>query len=181
MVKGYDQGDNVSYNQDELKNRFLQIEKESILSANEKTNDFVVYGKLEKAKIEMYLYVLLLDIIRLNVKKVILSEELGIEDNIDLKSLLKNMKIQKCDDVEKQIEVIQHKIAKCENEINELVKKIQDKNPGQSDFDLDEQIVNVKIGLEVDFDERKTSLYQYQIYVKALIKKIEQLNKINNK
>lgn len=183
MIKGYEPENEIEFDVEELKLRFDQIQQETVLSLNEKNYDFSLYAKLEKAKLELSMYALLIYIIDLKIKETELCKQAEMEiDMTVFKSLLSQFQIEKNEDLSIQKDIVQSKITRYENEISDLASKI--KIPEQSDiieFDIDEQIINVKIGLETDFDEHKTSVHQYQVYIKLLIKKIEQQSKIRNK
>lgn len=184
MIKGYDAGDSIECNIEELKGKFEAIEQEVAFSLNEKNADIVNYANYEKAKLELSIYVVLLQVLELKIKEKSLSQELELEcDLTAFLELLSEFKIEKSEDLNIQKEIIERKINKIENDLQEQLKKIgkEDNSQEKGDYDIDEQIINVKIGLETDFDERKTSLYQYQVYIKALMKKIDQLSKMNQK
>ncbi|ALR29770.1 hypothetical protein ATE47_04195 [Chryseobacterium sp. IHB B 17019] len=182
MVKGYESGDSVELNIDELKVKFHEIEQESIISLNEKNADFALYGKLERLKLELSMFLVLDEVIKLKIQEKNLCDKLEIDfDRTIIEEMLSKFKIPKKENLSEQSEIVKQKITKYENDLEEVLSKVKKPKENPEEFDIDEQIINVKIGLEVDFDERKTSLYQYQIYIKALVRKIEQIDKINRK
>lgn len=182
MVKGYESGDPVELKMDDLKIKFQEVEQESIISLNEKNSDFAWYGKLERLKLELSMFLVLDDVIKLKIQEKDLCDRLEIDfDRTIIEEMLSKFKIPKKEDLSEQSEIIKQKITKYENDLEEVLSKVKKPKENPEEFDIDEQIINVKIGLEVDFDEKKTSLYQYQIYIKALVRKIEQLDKINRK
>ncbi|WP_027380837.1 hypothetical protein [Chryseobacterium daeguense] len=182
MVKGYESGDNIELNVEELKIKFQEIEQESIISLNEKSADFTLYGKLERVKLELSMFLVLDEIITLKIKEKSLCDKLEINfENTILVEMLSKLKIPKKEDLSEQLEIIKQKITKYENELEDVLSKVKKPKENADDFDIDEQIINVKIGLEMDFDEHKTSLHQYQVYIKALVRKIEQIDKMNRK
>ena len=128
------------------------------------------------------MFLVLDDVIKLKIQEKDLCDRLEIDfDRTIIEEMLSKFKIPKKEDLSEQSEIIKQKITKYENDLEEVLSKVKKPKENPEEFDIDEQIINVKIGLEVDFDEKKTSLYQYQIYIKALVRKIEQLDKINRK
>lgn len=182
MTVGYDGHNTIEYDLKELENRFNEIQAQSTFDINEKNEELSIYSDIEKIKLQMLVYGGLVGIITLKQKQEILCDWLKQDFSLDdLFELLSEFKIKKSKDLNIQKDIILQKIQKLENDILSNVKKIKTDDKLPEDFDIDEQIINVKIGLEIDFDEKTTSLHQYQIYIKALLKKIEQLNKINTK
>lgn len=182
MIVGYDGHEAIEYDLKELENKFNYIQSQSAFDINEKNEELSVYSSVERNKLQMLVFGGLNDIISLKQKQEFLCDQLKQEFSLnDLFDLLSEFKIKKSKDLNIQKEIILEKIQKLENHILSDLQKIKTESKDDSEFDIDEQIINVKIGLEMDFDEKTTSLHQYQIYIKALLKKIEQLNKINAK
>lgn len=180
MIVGYDGHEEIDYDVKELENKFNDIQSQSAFDINERNEELSIYSAVEKNKLQMLIYGGLVDIIALKQKQEILCGQLKQDFSLnDLFDLLSEFKIKKSKDLNIQKEIILQKIQKLENVILSDLKKIKTEHQPEGEFDIDEQIINVKIGLEMDFDEKTTSLHQYQIYIKALLKKIEQLNKIN--
>jgi hypothetical protein len=147
---------------------------------NERNEDLIKHSHIERCKIQISLYASLISVIQTKQKQKSLCDQLNIDfNNDDLNSLLSEIRMPKGDDLEKQKEIILSKMQKLENDMLSSIQKLEKSDPEDQDFDIDEQIINVKIGLEMDFDEKTTSLHQYQIYIKALLRKIEQINKMN--
>lgn len=100
----------------------------------------------------------------------------------DIKELLKDFKVQKSDDIYQQRQFVQNKLDKLNNQLEKLNSQIK-KNQSEEDnseFDIEEQFVSVCLGLEIPVDDTKITLYQYGLMVKALIKRVEELNKLNH-
>lgn len=108
-----------------------------------------------------------------------LAENSDFNSN-DIKDLLKDFKIQKSDDLYKQRSFIQNKLDKLNNQILKLNNLIEAKEADQDnkEFDIEEQFVSVCLGLELPVDDKNITLYQYGFMVKALIKRVEEINKM---
>lgn len=122
------------------------------------------------------------DVDHINMLLALSSTEHSDFDSSDIKELLNDFKVQKSDDLYKQRQFIQNKLDKLNNQILKLNSQIETKNADQdnSEFDIEEQFVSVCLGLELPVDDTKISLYQYGIMVKALIKRVEELNKLKS-
>jgi hypothetical protein len=68
------------------------------------------------------------------------------------------------------------------SEINSLVKEIEKSNISEK-FEIEDAIFNIEQGLDMKYkiDTKKTSLFEWVLMQKRLIKKIEQLKKDNKK
>lgn len=102
--------------------------------------------------------------------------------NVQIKELLKDFKVQKSDDLYQQRQLIQNKLDKLNNQLEKLKSQLKKKDGDQenAEFDIEEQFVSVCLGLEIPVDDTKITLYQYGLMVKALIKRVEELNKLNS-
>lgn len=189
MIKGYEEGDEIDGDIDEkaLKESFDAIEEDFAMSMNIKDQDVIMHGQYAIATNEFNKYNTILLLIELTIRssemrqcnKLPESEELNLNA---IKDLLKDFKIQKSDDIYKQKDFVKNKIEKINNHISKLegqLKKI-DKESEKSEFDIEEQFVSVCLGLEIPVDDSKISLYQYGFMVKSLLKRVEELNKINS-
>jgi len=179
MIKGYDIGDDKPENLSELEEKFKQIEQDAVISINDKNFDLILIGKIEKSKAEINLFLFAMNVISLKQEQKKLCDKLELDfDYIDVFEMLKPLKIQKFNDLDKQKESILNRIKKLENDIQDSLSRIKDNEKKEEEFDIDKQIISVKIGLEIDFNEEKTSIYQYNHYCKALVAKIDEINKI---
>lgn len=121
------------------------------------------------------------------VKEVIdMIEESSLErsefNNEHIKNLLKDFKIQKSDDLHEQRQYVQNKLDKLNNQLEKLNSQMRKNESVQdhSEFDIEEQFVSVCLGLEIPVDDTKITLYQYGLMVKTLIKRVEEINKLNH-
>ncbi|KQR93294.1 hypothetical protein ASG01_08845 [Chryseobacterium sp. Leaf180] len=181
MISDYDGHEQIELPEDvSLEELFAEIQSNMSVDINEKNEDMIKHSHIERCKIQISLYASLISVIQTKQKQKTLCDQLNIDfNNDDLNSLLSEIRMPKGDDLEKQKEIILEKIQKLENDMQSSLQNMEKEDPESEDFDIDEQIINVKIGLEIDFDEKTTSLHQYQLYIKALLNKIEQINKLN--
>lgn len=110
-----------------------------------------------------------------------LSPENSEFNSENIKNLLKDFKVQKSDNLYEQSQFIQKKLDKLQNQILKLNSQIKTKECDQdnSEFDIEEQFVSVCLGLELPVDDSKITLYQYGLMIKALINRVDELNKLN--
>ena len=175
MIKGYDDGDETEANIDEMEALFNEVVKESVVSLNARNFDIVQHGKINASKIDLMKFILAREIIILQIKYL----ELGGIESENINELLINLKIQKKPDLYLQIEIIDRKIDKLQNDISEAEAKIKKNNPEEKkdESDINEIITNVELILERSIDLQKTSLYRFGIMQNQARKKIENLNK----
>lgn len=104
-------------------------------------------------------------------------------DASDIKDLLADFKVQKSDDLYKQRQFIQNRLDKLNNQLlklNSQLEKVKESRvDSNSDFDIDEQYMNVCIGLEMHVDPKLISLYEFGVMVKVLMKRVDEINKMN--
>ena len=175
MIKGYDDGDETEANIDEMEALFNEVVKDYVISLNARNYDIVQHGKINASKIDLMKFILAREIIILQIKYL----ELGGPENENINELLSNLKIQKKSDLYLQIEIIDRKIDKLQNDISESEAKIKKNNPEEKkdESDINEIITNVELILERSIDLQKTSLYRFGIMQNQARKKIEQINK----
>lgn len=175
IIKGYDEGDETEANIDEMEALFNEVVKDYVISLNARNFDIVQHGKINASKIDLMKFILAREIIILQIKYL----ELGGIESENINELLINLKIQKKPDLYLQIEIIDRKIDKIQNDISEAEAKIKKNNPEekQEDSDINEIITNVELILERSIDLQKTSLYRFGIMQNQARKKIEQINK----
>jgi len=175
MIKGYDDGDETEANIDEMEALFNEVVKDYVISLNERNFDIVQHGKINASKIDLMKFILAREIIILQIKYL----ELGGIESENINELLINLKIQKKPDLYLQIEIIDRKIDKLQNDISEAEAKIKKNNPEEKkdESDINEIITNVELILERSIDLQKTSLYRFGIMQNQARKKIEQINK----
>lgn len=184
MIKGYESGDKVEADQEEMKILYNAIVQHQVISLNAKNYDIVQQGKINNSRIEMIKYALLKDIISLQISqnKIKLDGNLEIDNSV-ITDLLKNFRIQKTSDLKAQLTIIDEKIGKFKNDILEAEKQIEKNSIGevQEESDINEIITNVELILERQIDMEKTSLYRFGIMQNQAKKKIELVNKQNSK
>ncbi|WP_185273827.1 hypothetical protein [Chryseobacterium indologenes] len=188
MVKGYEPGDEIEVDIKDLKNKFDDIEEDYATSMNVKNQDILTHGELAIAKHEVNKYIIILNQIDLLIKCTKIRQAAGLPESEEfnhsmIKELLLEFKVQKSDDLFKQRQFIENKIEKYNNQILKLESQISRKNEesNNEEFDIDEQHVNVCVGLEMSVDMgANITLYQYGVMIKTLIRKNEELNKLNS-
>ena len=175
MIKGYDDGDETEANIDEMEVLFNEVVQDYVVSLNARNFDIVQHGKINASKIDLMKFILAREIIILQIKYL----ELGGPENENINELLSNLKIQKKSDLYLQIEIIDRKIDKLQNDISESEAKIKKNNPEENkeESDINENITNVELILERSKKKKKTSLYRFGIMQNQARKKIEQINK----
>ena len=122
MIKGYEAGDEVEAEESEMKELYNSVVQDYVVSLNSKNYDIVQYGKINFAVKELIIYSLAAEILHLKIRQ---NEYLENPDNENIINLLKNLKIQKSDNLEKQLNIILRKIDKLTNDISEAKKKIE--------------------------------------------------------
>ena len=175
IIKGYDEGDETEANIDEMEALFNEVVKDYVISLNARNFDIVQHGKINASKIDLMKFILAREIIILQIKYL----ELGGIESENINELLINLKIQKKPDLYLQIEIIDRKIDKLQNDISEAEAKIKKNNPEEKkdESDINEIITNVELILDRSIDLQKTSLYRFGIMQNQARKKIEQINK----
>ena len=175
MIKGYEDGDETEANTDEMEALFNEVVQDYVVSLNARNFDIVQHGKINASKIDLMKFILAREIIVLQIKYL----ELGGIESENINELLINLKIQKNPDLYLQIEIIDRKIDKLQNDISEAEAKIKKNNPEENkeESDINEIITNVELILERSIDLQKTSLYRFGIMQNQARKKIEQINK----
>ena len=183
MIKGYQDGDNISFDTKELESKFNEIVQDFVVSLNAKSMDIVNYGNIQRYSVEMVKLKALLNVINATAEVNEIRRKRGISiDNSNILDLLNLFKIPKSDDLQKQVKIITARIDKFQNDINHIASKIkQEDNDQESEVDINEIITNVELILERTIDLEKTSLYRFGIMQEQAVKKIEQMNKINER
>lgn len=180
MIKGYEAGDDVEADTEEMKEIFNKVVKDYVISLNAKNYDIVQYGKINSAKVDLLKFYVAKQIIELQITSNYHRTANGLPiDNSIIAELLKDLRIQKKEDLAEQCEIIERKIDKLNNDIAEAEKKIEKNEPEQKqgEADINEMITNVELILERGIDMEKTSLYRFGIMQDQARKKIENLNK----
>jgi len=163
--------------------KFNEIVQDFVVSLNAKSMDIVNYGNIQRYSVEMVKLKALLNVINATAEVNEIRRKRGISvDNSNILDLLNLFKIPKSDDLQKQAEIITARIDKFQNDINHITSKIKQEDSAQeSEVDINEIITNVELILERTIDLEKTSLYRFGIMQEQAVKKIEQMNKINER
>lgn len=180
MVKGYEAGDEIEADPEQMKDLFNSVVQDYVISLNAKNYDIVQYGKINSAKVDLLKFYVAKQIIELQITANHYKSTVGLKiDNSIIDELLKDLRIQKKEDLSEQCEIIERKIDKLNNDISEAEKKIEKNEPKdkQGEADINEMITNVEMILERGIDMQKTSLYRFGIMQDQARKKIEHLNK----
>lgn len=188
MIKGYQPGDTVESDLKIYEDKFNELNREFVYNTNEQNQEMSDYASYVLATIEYNKLSAIYQIIELLHRSKIQLNELGIyrdDDEIHelVKDALKGVKIERSEDLSTQLIKLKNKICFYESNI-EKYKALLSENGGKEnqndDFDLDDQLLSVCLGLEIAIpDEHILTLYQYNLLVKKLIEKIKALEKNN--
>ena len=181
MIKGYEDGDKVEANEEELKELFEGIIQDYVISLNSKNYDILQHCEINRFKAELMKFAMARDIISLHIRYNELGESVGVgRDNATITEMLRGLKIMKKKNLYEQIDVIDRKIDKIKNDILEAEKKLEKNNKGnESDADINAMVTHVELILERGIDMEKTTLYRFGIMQEQARKKIESQNKAN--
>ena len=176
MIKGYDYGDEPNADVNQLKKQFEDIFENFIVEINSKHIDIVQYGKIASASLELDLLMIVYQFILLKIREIKLSSILNrVVDLSVLEDMLSNLKIQKHNDLEKQLEIIEARINKNKNAIEDAKGKLKlnekdTKAEKQSIYDI---LINVGIILDKQLNPDVVTLYELGKLQELAIKKIE--------
>lgn len=180
MIKGYEDGDEVSYNEEELKEKYHEVVQDYVLSINAKNEELLTQGKLISYKLDLMKFELARDILEFQIRAKELTISAGLEyDDSMISELLKQLKIQQSDDLNEQVNIILQRISNIENNIHKIEVEKESVNE-EKEFDFNQNFVNVEMILERSLDMRTLSLYRFGLLQQQALNKIEQLNKQNN-
>lgn len=183
MIKGYEYGDEPKITQEELKEKFEEIFQGFILEINSKHIDIVQYGKIVASSLELDLLMILYQYIVLKIKEIKLSEPINRDVDVSMiLEMLSKLKIQKNPDLEKQLEIIEARINKHKNIIEDAKKNIsasEDEKKNTEKQSIYDILINVGIVLDRQLNPETTTLYELGKLQEIAIKKIEAENKHN--
>lgn len=178
MVKGYEPGNRLKADLKKLEEKFNEVLEDYAISLNTKSEDVGALSTYVLMTNEINKLLIIVKYIDLKIRKKTLCVELEIEiDNSDVAEMLEGFKVERSDDLETQRDKILKKIEKYQNDLNKAKSTLEKPSEKNEEVDIDEQYMNVCQGLEMQYDERSISLYQYGIMIKMLMKRIESLNK----
>ena len=176
MIKGYDYGDEPNADVNQLKKQFEDIFENFIVEINSKHIDIVQYGKIASASLELDLLMIVYQFILLKIREIKISSNLNREVDLSvLDDMLSNLKIQKHNDLEKQLEILEARINKNKNIIEDAKGKLKlnekdTKVEKQSIYDI---LINVGIILDKQLNPEVVTLYELGKLQELAIKKIE--------
>ena len=176
MIKGYDYGDEPNADVNQLKKQFEDIFENFIVEINSKHIDIVQYGKIASASLELDLLMIVYQFILLKIREIKISSNLNREVDLSvLDDMLSNLKIQKHNDLEKQLEILEARINKNKNIIEDAKGKLKlnekdTKVEKQSIYDI---LINVGIVLDKQLNPEVVTLYELGKLQELAIKKIE--------
>lgn len=183
MIKGYD-GEELEEDkerQEMLKSKFNDIIREYSISINAKTNDLLVLGSAEIAKINFIKFTTLLAIVEMKERQNTLRQEMGLPEHWeDMKEALAQIKIRKSDNLQEQKKYIEERIAMWQTNLDKAVKNIENNKKEAQDKEatnINDAIVSIEMILERTIDLNKTSLYRFGKMQEMAIKKVELHNK----
>ena len=176
MIKGYDYGDEPKADVNQLKKQFEDIFENFIIEINSKHIDIVQYGKIASASLELDLLMIVYQFISLKIREIKISFILNREVDLSvLDDMLSNLKIQKHNNLEKQLEIIEARINKNKNAIEDAKGKLKlnekdKKTEKQSIYDI---LINVGIVLDKQLNPDVVTLYELGKLQELAIRKIE--------
>lgn len=176
MIKGYDYGDEPNANLEELKKQFEDIFENFIIEINSKNIDIVQYGKIASYSLQLDLLIVVYQYISLKIQEIKISSSINRDVDLSLmEEMISSLKIQKDNDLEKQLEIIEARINKNKNAIEDAKSKLKlnekdTKHEKQSIYDI---LINVGIILDKQLNPDIVTLYELGKLQELAIKKIE--------
>lgn len=176
MIKGYDYGDEPNADLEQLKKQFEDIFENFIIEINSKNIDIVQYGKIASYTLQLDLLIVVYQYISLKIQEIKISSRINREVDLSLMDeMISSLKIQKDNDLEKQLEIIEARINKNKNAIEDAKSKLKlnekdTKHEKQSIYDI---LINVGIILDKQLNPDIVTLYELGKLQELAIKKIE--------
>lgn len=176
MIKGYQIGDEIECDIDQLEAKFKEVVQDYIVQINAKSIDFENYGKLQKANNDFNILSHLLALIDLQQQINELSKICGVDSKDIISEAFSVVRIPRSKDLEKQKEIILTRIKKIENEALDINSKISKKDSAESNVKIcmDEIVVWLNVILSINIDMDKTSIFQIGKYLEMANKKNEE-------
>ena len=182
MIKGYDEGDDVSLSIEEMETKYKSLVQEYVVSLNSKNFDIVNIAKLTQKKVDANMLILIYDMIVTKIKVNDLCVKLGQEvDNSDIFEALSNIQIKKSTDLVENLSFIKNRLERIENDISEIEAKLDKPQDNEDKTDVNIIITNVEQVLERTINMKEVSLYRFGIMQDMAKKKIEKLNQMHRK
>lgn len=183
MIKGYDGEGKEKLSKKYDENRLKDLYNEFIQSIDLGSINTLGISIIERNKMNVEILEQLLKLIELNSGFVgVLSEEELIER---MTPIFQSIKIPIKKTFEEQVKIIENRIAKYVNDINERVSILK-KNAKKSESESDKNsvldlVLSIEIILETTIDLHNTSIYKLMAMKKQANKKIESIENHNNK
>jgi len=188
MIKGYEDGDEVEADPEELEGKFNDLITDFVISINAVNEDLQNQSNYFIATLEfnkLSVAVNLIDDIQKRISlagNIVLPEDLQKEIASNISEILEGIKVERDPDLEKQKEKLFEKMSVHESNILKYDEIMNKDNESETDNDLDKQFINVCLGLEIPFpDESKISLYQFSIMIDKALERAKALEQINKK
>ena len=182
MIKGYDDGDDVSLSIEEMETKYKSLVQEYVVSLNSKNFDIVNIAKLTQKKVDANMLILIYDMIVTKIKVNDLCIKLGQEvDNSDVFEALSNIQIKKSTDLVENLSFIKNRLERIGNDISEIEAKLDKPQDNEDKTDVNIIITNVEQVLERTINMKEVSLYRFGIMQDMAKKKIEKLNQMHRK
>lgn len=184
MIRGYESGDEVTgIDLEELKNKYEAIEQDYAVSINMKNEEIQQYGQMALSQNEVNRCVLIVKIIDLFIRTAYIRANTGMDPSEELneelvRDLIKQFKIEKCESLIDQRQKFLDRIEKHTNQINKIKNSLQKPENNPDDFNLTDQLISLQLGLEMQIDDKQISLYEFGLYMKKLVEKVEASNKL---
>lgn len=179
MIKGYDIGDDVKCDIQELENKFNEIVQDYVLSINSKNLDILNIGKVQKYTFDLETLKLAFGIIENQIHINGLCDKLNRERIDVIENLLENVQIKRDKDLNKQLDIIESKMKKIYNDLVDAqskLEKTETKQPTEK-VCISEVVTGLTVVLGINIDMDKTSIFQVGKYIELAKKKNEQLTK----
>lgn len=176
MIKGYDYGDEPKADLEQLKKQFEDIFENFIIEINSKNIDIVQYGKIASYTLQLDSLIVVYQYIYLKIQEIKISSRINRYVDLSLMDeMISYLKIQKDNDLEKQLEIIEARINKNKNAIEDAKSKLKlnekdTKHEKQSIYDI---LINVGIILNKQLNPDIVTLYELGKLRDLAIKKIE--------
>ena len=160
----------------QLKKQFEDIFENFIIGINSKNIDIVQYGKIASYTLQLDLLIVVYQYISLKIQEIKISSRINRYVDLSLMDeMISSLKIQKDNDLEKQLEIIKARINKNKNAIEDAKSKLKlnekdTKHEKQSIYDI---LINVGIILNKQLNPDIVTLYELGKLRDLAIKKIE--------
>lgn len=182
MIKGYEAGDEVSESIEEMELKYKELVQEYVVSLNSKNFELTQIAKITQKKIDLQILISLYNVIITKLKANQKAMNLGLPiDNIRIFQLLSEIQIKKSENLEDVLKSIKDRIERMENDISELELKLEKKQSTEEISDINIIITNVEQVLNRSINMKEVSLFRFGTMQDLAKKKVDQLNKMQQK